>query len=160
MVEGKIQLSRQHPVTRHGNRGLRISRQHRRSVRGARDVIAASDTATRCLDISDNNGHRRSLLLAIAASVATVSASQQLSAEAKTAATRAAGDFCPPASTPGYVIYTPKPDATPALRAGVIQPAPSLYSFELPPTWREGKQQLNFIRISYLQGIPFKAHIP
>ena len=80
---------------------------------------------------------RRAALLALgvggAALLATTSAPQ--SALAKTA-TRQAGDFCPPSSTDGFVLYKPDGRATPSIRAGVIQP--EFYSFELPPTWTEG----------------------
>lgn len=57
----------------------------------------------------------------------------------KGAATRTAGDFCPPSTKKdGYVVYQPDSRATPSIRAGVIKGNPELYSFELPANWSEG----------------------
>ncbi|KAL6782125.1 hypothetical protein ACKKBF_B10760 [Auxenochlorella protothecoides x Auxenochlorella symbiontica] len=46
--------------------------------------------------------------------------------------------YLPPASTPGFVQYTPDEKKTPAIRAGVIKPDPSFYTFVLPENWSEG----------------------
>lgn len=60
-------------------------------------------------------------------------------AQAKGQSSRVAGDFCKPSSEKdGFVVYTPDSRSTPAIRAGVIQPNPDLYSFEIPATWSEG----------------------
>ena len=88
---------------------------------------------------SGADADRRSTMLAFAATAAGLVTNAQLpsAALAKTA-TRTAGDFCPPAATDGFVVYTPDARATPSLRAAVITPNPNLYSFELPTTWSEG----------------------
>lgn len=95
------------------------------------------DSGCECVEISDKLHGRRSILMG-AVACAAAPALLSTNAEAKTGSSRAAGDFCPPAATDGYVLYTPAKDATPSLRAGVIQPSPDLYSFELPPSWNEG----------------------
>jgi len=77
-------------------------------------------------------------LLMLAASAIGIQGGFPVASCAKTGTTRTAGDFCAPSSTEGYVVYKPDLRATPALRAGVIQPNPALYSFDLPPSWSEG----------------------
>lgn len=77
------------------------------------------------------------LSLAAAASAALQGGLPAVSS-AKTGSTRTAGDFCSPSATEGFVVYKPDVRATPSLRAGVIKPDPTLYSFDLPPSWSEG----------------------
>ena len=103
----------------------------RRSIQTAarRLVVRAS--------ASVGDAGRRSTMLALAATAAGVFATTPTAALAKTAS-RTAGDFLPASGTDGYVLYTPAERATPALRAGVIVPAPKLYSFQLPTKWAEG----------------------
>lgn len=83
---------------------------------------------------------RRSLFVSTLALVTATSVAQDgtfMSAHAAKQATRVAGDFCKPSqSREGYVVYTPDSRATPAIRAGVINP--EYYSFELPGNWSEG----------------------
>ncbi len=76
---------------------------------------------------------RREALVAFTAAAAVAAAPR--AARAKQNASRTAGDFCPPAATDGFVLYTPAPRYTPSLRAGVITDP---YSFEVPPAWNEG----------------------
>ena len=101
----------------------------------SRSVIIASSANA---ESSQASTDRRAALLALAATAAAA-AIPAPAADAKSgASTRTAGDFCPPASTEGFVRYTPDARATPSLRAGVIKPDPALYSFDLPPGWSEG----------------------
>lgn len=102
----------------------------RRAPRAGRMTVRASAQA------GGADTDRRAALASLAA--AALAAAAPAPAFAGNA-TRSAGDFCPPAATPGYVVYSPAERATPALRAGVISAAPELYSFELPSTWSEGK---------------------
>lgn len=82
---------------------------------------------------------RRDTLLFGGASLLLSLGGVEQEAQAKGQSSRVAGDFCKPSATKdGYVVYTPDSRSTPAIRAGVIQPNPDLYSFELPATWSEG----------------------
>lgn len=88
-----------------------------------------------------SDASRRAALLALGAAAVGALGGTALpqAAQAKGgAATRTAGDFCPPSSTEGFVRYTPDGRATPSIRAGVIKAEPAFYSFDLPPTWAEG----------------------
>lgn len=107
----------------------------RRIQRHSSHVTASSHEDVSSIQVNNNNNNnRRSLLVS---TVALVAATTMDGAQAGKQATRVAGDFCKPSKEKdGYVVYTPDSRATPAIRAGVINP--EYYSFELPGTWSEG----------------------
>jgi len=97
-------------------------------------TTVASSSSSSSSSLESDSYDRRTML---ASTVALVALTAIDGAQAGKQATRVAGDFCAPSTNKdGYVVYTPDSRATPAIRAGVINP--DYYSFELPGTWSEG----------------------
>lgn len=115
---------------------------HCRAPAARRSVPISRHSIPRTLSNSqehetEQNVDRRALLSFSMALAAGLVHPQDARAAGK-AATRMASDFCPPATTPGFVTYTPDSRSTPAIRAGVITGDGGFYKFDLPADWQEG----------------------
>lgn len=118
-----------------------LRHQARHPKNAATRTFAASDRQGEVANLDAHNKGRREMLLSMTvatSAILDVTFGSPNPADARTAASRQAGDFCPSAATDGFVVYSPDTRSTPAIRAGVIQANPSFYSFDLPPTWKEG----------------------